>query len=152
MTCMRWIVLTHCSNSFRKGSHIVHYSISQLEAGKFVLAGEVKVHKSLALLVEHHMKVRCIQEERKLFNPSLFPSQYPTTDNVCLIQPCCHVGYYISNVTIYFEDFADMPVVMVGVSTSSTHIKSLAHHVHIYEWTLSSLPHLGTMHLSKIAG
>ena len=57
--------------SIRKGRGCGHYLISQLEAGEFVLAGEHKVHRSLAQLLEYHMR-------------------YPMSDNVCLTQPCCH--------------------------------------------------------------
>ena len=49
----------HFPNSYRKGRHCIHYLVSQLEAGKFVLVGEHKVHKGLAQLIEYHMRVRC---------------------------------------------------------------------------------------------
>eukprot|EP00731_Ephydatia_muelleri_P016826 Em0009g1250a len=58
--------------SIRKGKRgCGHYLISQLEAGKFVLAGEHKVHRGLVQLLEHHMR-------------------YPMSDNTCLTQPCCN--------------------------------------------------------------
>ena len=63
--CMFMWTLILFLNLFRKGRGCGHYLISQLEAGEFVLAGEHKVHRSLAQLLEYHMRVRCWEEPER---------------------------------------------------------------------------------------